>query len=382
MPTFLTIVFIFFLSFMTIHSESSKEPFGPLEIHNMYTPLSSFLSMTPTASNTTPYKKINYNINTAWTSNMQTNNTMTQNIEVDMEVISLNVAAEYGLTENSDIRFDFWAMHNFSGIMDGAVRDFHRTFGFPNGDRVNHPDFKYNYKFNDCGKDVLDYHTLESLYSLKSSYLQTKHTNFLPIFYKNDPLFPFKNNLYDCGNKVLDVPSGTGLGDSNIRYKRKLKSESNSLPAFSTIIALRIPIGESNFGYRSGTEIGWGIVLQKSFNPLNIYFNLSYIYPSKRSFFNSTSVKIQPYFDGSLSFEYLWKNELSFILQFIYLTSPFQTKLKELGANSTQVSFGITKKVDENLKFYGAFTEDLSYYTTPDFSFHFGIRYFLSPLIK
>ncbi len=377
---FLWIVFLF--PFFTIYAEFVKEPYGPLEIRNTYTPFLSFLSMTPTSSNTTPYKSINYNTNTAWTSNIQKNNTMTKNIEVDMETMSLNMGVEYGLTENSDVRFDFWAVKMFSGIMDDTVRDFHAAFGFPNGDRVKHPDFKYNYKINDCGKNLSDYHVLESLYGLKTSHLKTKHTDYLPLVYRDTPGFLIKNNLYNCGNKVLDVPSGSGIGDSNVRYKRKLKSESSFFPAISTILAFRIPLGEPRLGFRGNSELGWGIVAQKSFYSFNVYFNLSYIYPFKQTFFDSSSIKTQPYFDGSLALEYLWEYDLSFILQFLYLTSPFRTELKELGANSTLVSFGITKKVDEKLKFYAAFTEDLSYYTTPDFSFYFGIRYLFSPLIK
>ena len=67
------------------------------------------------------------------TLNIQNNNI--ESIYLDYEAYRFNLAYQYGLDENWNIKFDIPLIHQSGGIFDSSIDKWHDFFGLPGGQR-------------------------------------------------------------------------------------------------------------------------------------------------------------------------------------------------------------------------------------------------------
>ena len=83
------------------------------------------------------------------------------------------------------------------------------------------------------------------------------------------------------GRRILGSEDrATGSGDLAVRLKALIFPEGEWRPATAVRVGLKLPTGRSSHGLGSGsTDMGLGLLLEKHFGPLGVYFNADAILP-------------------------------------------------------------------------------------------------------
>lgn len=148
-------------------------------------------------------------------------------------------------------------------------------------------------------------------------------------------------NISRGGRTVASGREGAvGLGDSTVMSKYQLLLETASMPAVSVRTALKLPTGDEEQFFGSGSpDVGFGLAAEKGFGGRwVVYGNLNGVVPTGRI----AGMPLQPTISGLVAVEYLWSENLSFTTQFDYYSTPFHgvgTRVLDKGVTESAVGF-------------------------------------------
>ena len=152
-------------------------------------------------------------------------------------------------------------------------------------------------------------------------------------------------NITRGGQQIVNGTNGAvGLGDMTLMSKFQFMSETSSAPALSARAAIKLPTGDQNEYYGSGSpDFGFGLAAEKSFaGRWVLYGNLNGVVPTGRI----AGLKLQPTISGLVAAEYLWTENLSVTLQFDYYSTPFHgVGLNVLDKGVTEVAAGFSYRM-------------------------------------
>lgn len=200
---------------------------GPLELSDQF-PLGLYhLSFLPSSPETLPAKSVELRGSFAWTN---THNRIAGALDIDSEIRSLELSANYGVSDSLELGLQVPILWQGGGVLDSFIENWHRTFGLPQGPR------------DDPG--VLN--------------------DSLSLEYRNDE------------NQISSLESqGLALGDARVSSKYQLSKGDRELPALAFTVDLRVPSGSSRFGGDS-LDIGLGVHASKGFGSIYVYSGLGY----------------------------------------------------------------------------------------------------------
>jgi len=79
-----------------------------------------------------------------------------ESVFLDGEMYRLALAARLGLPHNLEVGCEIPLISQSGGFLDGFIEDFHKAFGFPNGNRDKYPQDKFSYRYTRNEHDLLD----------------------------------------------------------------------------------------------------------------------------------------------------------------------------------------------------------------------------------
>ncbi len=148
----------------------------------------------------------------------------------------------------------------------------------------------------------------------------------------------FAFNVSHNGQTVMSGgPGATGLGDTTVMSKYQLLTESASMPAVSFRGAVKLPTGDQNQFFGSGSpDLGVGLAIEKHVaGRWVLYSNLNGVLPTG----TIAGFSLQPTISGIAAVEYLWSENLSFTAHFDFYSTPFH------GTGSNVFDKGVTESV-------------------------------------
>jgi hypothetical protein len=152
-------------------------------------------------------------------------------------------------------------------------------------------------------------------------------------------------NVTRNGQQIINGTKGAlGLGDSMVQVKYQLVRETSALPALSLRTAIKLPTGDKNEFFGSGsTDFGLGVALEKALTSRWIvHGNFNAVVPTGRI----AGFALYPTVTGIAAAEYLWSEDLSLTLQFDYYTTPFRNVgLEVFDKGATEVVAGFSYRI-------------------------------------
>jgi len=236
---------------------------------------------------------------------------------------------KYGLSDRFTLELDIPVMAYQGGFLDTPIEMIHKFAGFPYASR---------------------------------SMLNTNTSQML--FFGQQ-----KNLIYSA-----DDLEGPGLGDIVLMAKTQIYISQIHGFAISSRIALKLPTGDYKYLRGSGS-IDYGIDLSatKKLGNSFISTNFSGIIPGKWKLM--PDVQINPSYSWILSYEYLWGNRLSFILQNQVLSSYLGEEIHpEISKTTFEWTAGFKYDIGNGFRFSLSITENYIHHNnTVDFGFNVGL---------
>jgi len=293
---------------------------GPLQYKNQF-PLAIPLS-TPYLESAAPESSLTANL--SYSSVFLVKSSPEWSFGLDMEITELSIRAKKSFGDSLEVGMDVPVLVFDSGVMDGFLSAYHRTFGFPDYGRSSRP--------------------------------------------RNSFLFEVKRN----GAAIVEGEDGIpGLGDVRVTAKKTLVTGD---PALSVIASLDLPTGDAKHGFGNGSW-GGGVTLlydQTITEWLKSYWNLGWVFPGDLQGFET--VKTYGYFWGGMALEAEIKKGWSGLAQLYYERVPLPTTgIGSIDRNAVLLAAGGRYSTGANV-FELSFTEDPSTSFAPDVSFTFSYK--------
>ena len=162
-------------------------------------------------------------------------------------------------------------------------------------------------------------------------------------------------NITRQGQQIVNGTKGAlGLGDSMVQVKYQLFKETSFMPALSIRTAIKIPTGDKNEFFGSGSpDFGIGLAIEKMLGSRWIlHGNFNGVFPTGQI----AGLPLYPTVTGIAAAEYLWSDNLSMTLQFDYYTTPFRhVGLEIFDKGVTELAGGFNYRFTEHWlgQFYG-----------------------------
>lgn len=293
---------------------------GPLQYRNQF-PLAIPLA-TPYLESAAPESSLSANL--SYSSVYLVKNSAEWDFGLDMEITELTVRAKKSFGDSLELGVDVPVIVFDSGVMDGFLSGYHRTFGFPDYGRSARP--------------------------------------------RNSFLFEVKRN----GATVVEGKDGiAGLGDVRLTVKKTVLAGD---PAISVLAGLDLPAGDARAGFGNGS-IGGGVALlldKEITGWLRSCWNLGWEYPGDLRGYET--VRMKSYFWGGAAFEAGVKNGWSALAQLYYERVPYpKTNIGSIDRNAVLLAAGGRYSSGADV-FELSLTEDPSTSFAPDVSFTFSYR--------
>lgn len=293
---------------------------GPLQYKNQF-PLAIPLA-TPYLESAVPESSLSANL--SYSSVYLVRSSAGWSFGLDMEITELSIRAKKSFGDSLEVGLDVPVLVFDSGVMDGFLSAYHRTFGFPDYGRSARP--------------------------------------------QNSFLFAVKRN----GATVIEGEDGIpGLGDIRLTAKKTVVTGD---PAVSVLASLDLPTGDAKRGFGNGS---WGggvtLLLDKEITGwLKSYWNLGLVYPGDLRGFET--VKTHGYVWGGAALEAGIKKGFSALAQLYYERVPLpKTGIGSIDRNAVLFAAGGRYAAGANV-FELSFTEDPSTSFAPDVSFTFSYK--------
>lgn len=255
-------------------------------------------------------------------------------VQIDTEIYRVSTHLRYGIADNLEASVEIPYIGLSEGYLDGFVENFEKTFNFTTlGARENSTHYSFKYEVRYEGKYLIQ---------------------------KNSPT--------------------SGLGDTTFYLKYKFLEEDEYewyLPTLSTRCALKLPTGDKDELTGSGkTDFGVGLLLDKHVTEkLAFYANTNFVFIQKPDFFEPWSMKSN-IFSWMAAIEYHFTDKFSAILQHMGNTTPYpKSGTHPLDNDAADLGLGLTYRFNENLTGTISCIENLLTDSSPDVSFHSGIKY-------
>jgi hypothetical protein len=241
------------------------------------------------------------------------------------------LAMRYGLREDLEIGIDLPYLYHGRGNLNDFIREWHDTFGLPQGGRSEATDAKLAYLYTDSGSELV--HVVGSASGLGDVFLGAA----MPLW-ESDGENPRRLTL----RAAIKVPTGSASelqGSGSTDFSLRLSGEDRQTFAVARIVC---------FGSLGALLLSQGDVI-----------------PERQRH----AVGF-----GTVGFGWQPLAHLALKLQFDGHTAFYNSAIDQLGDFSVQLLMGGTLGIPGDLLLDLAVSEDLIVGTAPDVVFHFGLR--------
>ncbi|RMF83781.1 MAG: DUF3187 family protein [Nitrospinota bacterium] len=193
---------------------------------------------------------------------------------------------------------------------------------------------------------------------------------------KRGPVNTVRFHLQRNGELIFSRgESALGISDLVLSGKGLLWEEGETYPALAARLQIKLPTGDEERLLGSGkTDIGVGLVAQKTLWRFTLYSNLNYIMPGE--VFAGKGLETRNFFTAALGIEYRWTSHFSLLGQAEYYQSPFtDTGLEELDQSLWEISFGFNWALGSHLLWQLGGIQNLVVAPAADFSFQSHLVY-------
>ncbi|MBF0120370.1 MAG: DUF3187 family protein [Desulfobacterales bacterium] len=250
--------------------------------------------------------------------------TKSEELFLDSEIYKLNLSVNYGLAKGMDIGITIPYLFSSGGILDSSIENWHKTFSFPEGQRINYPRNQFHYMYNKNGNKKFD--------------------------------------IYDTENSIGDISLSFGYEIfKNVALRGSVK----------------IPTAdEKSLTGSGGTDFSFYFAGKNKIGIAHIYGDAGFIVTGKSYYLSDERKTLVGFGTIGLGIEY-WDYFIPKIQ--IDLHSPFyHSSLKEIGSYAGQVVIGGTIFLSKKSKMFLdiGIIEDIIVTTAPDVVFHFSFGKF------
>ena len=248
---------------------------------------------------------------------------------IDSGIGRINLNFKYGISDWFTLELNIPVMAYHGGFLDTPIEMIHQFAGFPYASRT----------------------------MLK--------TNTSQMF--------LSGNQRDLFFKAGDF-GGPGLGDIVLIAKGQIFNSHTQGFALASRVAIKLPTGNYKYLRGSGSfDYGIDLTATKTLKNSLISTNLSGVIPGKWK--AMPHVQIKPSLSWILSYEYLWGERISLILQNQVHSSYLGKEVHpEISKTSFEWTAGVKYDVGNGFRLSFAITENyINHNNSADFGFHFGI---------
>ena len=309
------------------------EGFGPFPVRNFQPIQQLVLSMPGDRAAVLKQGVLDVRLELAETSSIFRDQGTQASVTMKYETLRSGLFLRYGATERWEFSVEVPLLYRYRGFMDGPIKAVERaTSGVaPARDALSNTDYAFN--------------------------------------------------ISRGGRTTASGREGAvGLGDSTVMGKYQLLSETASMPTLSVRMALKLPTGDKEQFFGSGSlDVGFGLAAEKGFGGRwVVYGNLNGVIPTGRI----AGMPLQPTISGLVALEYLWSENLSFTTQFDYYSTPFHgvgTRVLDKGV--TESVAGFSYRLTQHLLWQGYGIENLDFITgsAADFTLSTLLTYRIGP---
>lgn len=303
-------------------AEGEWEGSGPFPVRNFQPIQLLFLGMPGDRAAVIKKGALDLRIELADTATVFDDRTPRTNVQMKLETVRSGLFFRYGLTDRLEVAVEVPSYYRYRGILEGAITSVERM------------------------------------------------TTGLAPARKSLQATGFAFNVRRDGRTLFNSGDGDlGFGDTTFFGKYQFQQESESKPAVSLRLALKVPTGDASRVFGSGhPDVGVGLALEKRVAAHWIlYGNLNGIFPTG----SVAGLTVQPSMSAIVAAEYLWSQNLSFVGHFDYYSSPFHgTGTPVLDDGVTELTFGFNYRLRENLlwQVYGVENLDFIRGSAADFT--------------
>jgi hypothetical protein len=281
--------------------EAEWEGSGPFPVRNFQPIQLLFLGMPGDRAAVVKKGTLDVRVEVADTSTVFDDATASSSVRMKFETARSGFYLRYGLTDRLEVALEVPAYYRFRGIMEGTITGVERA--------------------------------TTGLAPARKSLAATSY------------IFDVRQNgrtLFNAGDGQL------GLGDTTLFAKYQFLTETQTRPAVSLRMALKVPTGDTSRVFGSGhPDVGIGVALEKRVAARWIlYGNFNGIFPTGPV----AGLPVQPAMSAIAAAEYLWSENVSFVAHMDYYSSPFHnTGTQVLDEGVTEAVFGFNYHLRHNL---------------------------------
>ncbi|MBI2609475.1 MAG: DUF3187 family protein [Deltaproteobacteria bacterium] len=231
--------------------------------------------------------------------------------QFDYEVLEGYLVFNYGVVEDVEVGVYARSFHYSGGRLDHFKNQFEETIGLSAGSRGNHPLNQYEQALRINGEEI-----------------QTGKKNEV------------------------------GLGDLITTLKVRFVEETSNSPSAAVLTALKLPTGNKNDGFGSGTtDVGASLVLSKHFTKrIKTHLNVGAAKPGGDGNFPNTATVYS--LIPAIEYAFNTKNQIAF--QVNVSTSPFKRiPTESISENSFNIGLAYTRHLDSGSQFHLYFMDEL-----------------------
>jgi uncharacterized protein DUF3187 len=282
----------------------------------------TYLAFRPRRAATQPEGQLGVTVHSAYSSLFQNEQSASENVIFDGELLSPGVIARYGLDARSDIQIECTALYASSGFLDAFVESWHEFFGLPLGNRDSRPHGEFDMLVEQNGRQ---------LYELEDNRLG-----------------------------LLDVP---------IVWTRSLVLESASTPGVAMRLGVELPAGSESAGFSNGAlDWGAGLLFEQSRDRWTFTGAADYVATGRPSSFAAADIDATDLWDAQAGAEYRWNDRLSLLGELIFTSSLLpEISLDQLHSPLLDLGLGAAWDTSAASRFFFSFHEDLLSEAGPDF---------------
>lgn len=265
-------------------------------------------------------------VQTDLANNFTRSTTSTESIQLDGETLRTTLSLRYGLSERWELGVDLPHVRHSGGSLDGFIEKWHGWFGLPNGGREDFPEDRLNYAWS------------------------------------NDPL-----------RAVAINRSASAIGDASIHVGYQFTTQSDRSLAFRA--GVKLPTGEAdNFTGSGATDIFASLHMSQQ----TLFGNEHLAAHGSMGLISIGDGDIENSKDwltfGSATLAWRVHQRVSLKTQLDFNSAGWDSKLKELGDFSTQLTLGGSIALGANTQLDLAVVEDIVTDTAPDVVLHMSLR--------
>lgn len=297
---------------------------APLPVQNMYPPMVRFYEPIPSSALQPYSESFGIELLQNYSSIYEFDALPDGKLLIDMELYSLNLKLTHAFTSKTEFTLTVPLYYAYNGFMDGFLRDYHSTFGFPNAGRELRPDDEFGYFYNDPD-----------------------------------------------GSESWSGVEGWEVGNLAISLRRHLISGEGWSAAL--LGGFTLPTGSRKHGWGTGKpDIAIGTVASWLSGNWFGHVEGHLLHPFATG---STATAYRDYARLSSTLGYRLGDRWSLMAQVQGGSSPYDTSLQQLDDSPWLATFGARMAYSKARSLTLAFTEDMTHETTTDFTLTVGLEF-------